>query len=78
MMSKKRGTVEPLPPCTITTPARQRRFTAIRDAVDRFAAEVELTPLQRHLLGLIIDEAIETVSPRASYVAVAEASNDEV
>ncbi|MGN6315398.1 hypothetical protein [Trinickia sp.] len=75
-MSTETGTVTPLPPRTITTPARQQRSNTIRAAVDRFAAQVELTASQRHLLGLVIDEAIEAAAPKPSMLASTNASND--
>ncbi|WP_206951195.1 hypothetical protein [Trinickia acidisoli] len=75
-MSTELGTVTPLPPRMITTPTRQQRSNAIRSAVDQFAARVDLTPAQRHLLGLVIDEAIEAVTPRPSTLAPGNASNE--
>jgi hypothetical protein len=77
MMRKETGTVSPLPPRTVTSSTRQRRSAAILAAVERFAEQVPLTPLQRHLLGLIVDETIEDVSPRAAPIAVGKASNDD-
>lgn len=75
-MSTQTGTVTPLPPRTITTPARQQRSNTILAAVDLFATQVELTPSQRHLLGLVIDEAIEAAAPKPSTLASTHASND--
>jgi hypothetical protein len=75
-MSKKSGRVTHIPPRTITTPARQQRSNAIRSAVDQFAARVKLTTLERHLLGLIIDETIEAVAPRQSTLTSRTASNE--
>ena len=75
-MSTEPGTVTPLPPRTISTPTRQQRTNAIRAAVDQFAARVELTQADQHLLGLIIDEALQAVVPTPSTVASADASNE--
>ncbi|CAB3640530.1 hypothetical protein [Trinickia soli] len=77
-MSTEPGSVTALPPRTITTPTRAQRSNTIRAAVDRFAAQVELTASQRHLLGLIIDEAIEAVAPKPATLASDGASNDAV
>lgn len=75
-MSEESATVTPLPPRTITTPTRQERSNAIRAAVEQFAAHVELTVSERHLLGLIIDETLEAVAPKPSTVASRGASNE--
>lgn len=75
-MSTESGTVTPLPPRTITTPIRQQRSNTIRAAVDQFAAQVQLTPSERHLLGLVIDEAIEAAAPTPSTLASSNASNE--
>jgi len=75
-MGTKQGAVVQMPPRTITTPARQHRFQTIGGAVERFAKEVPLTSSQRHLLGLIIDEAIEVVSPRTLAIVASASSND--
>ncbi|MGG1946212.1 hypothetical protein AB1286_15565 [Trinickia sp. NRRL B-1857] len=75
-MSTEAGTVTPLPPRTISTPTRQQRTNAIRAAVDQFSARVQLTQAEQHLLGLIIDEALQAVAPTPSTVASADASNE--
>jgi hypothetical protein len=75
-MEKNISALLQLPPRTITTAARQRRSAVIFGAVERFAAAVPLTPLQRHMLGLIVDETIEMAAPKATPITVGEASND--
>ncbi len=75
-MSEESATVTPLPPRTITTPTRRERSNAIRAAVEQFAAHVQLTVSERHLLGLIIDETLEAVVPKPSTVASGCASNE--
>ncbi|WP_146013923.1 hypothetical protein [Trinickia dabaoshanensis] len=75
-MSTEPGTVTPLPPRTITTPTRQQRTNAIRSAVDQFAARVKLTEAEQHLLGLVIDEALQAAAPGPSRLAGADASNE--